>query len=113
VGGTVRWARHGDFPWWPALECYQSGTEILLRRHQEADAPRGARAARRGAGDDRLWYYFFGDESYAWLSRSDERYVAPFFQRSREARVYAGKVTPLQAFHISAVWRHISHLGCD
>jgi hypothetical protein len=87
----VRWARYGDFPWWPALECYQSGAEILLRRHH-SDTPTGARSARRGTGTNQLWYYFFGDESYAWLSRSDERYVAPFFQRSRDARAYAGKV---------------------
>jgi hypothetical protein len=91
VGGAVRWARYGEFPWWPALECFQSGPEIVLRRHQEG-TPTSASAVKRGAGNDQLWHFFFGDESYAWLSRSDQRFVVPFYQRSRDSRIYAGKV---------------------
>ena len=93
IGGAVRWARYGEFPWWPALECFQSGPEIALRNYQE-DAPTNtANTVRRGSGSGLRWYFFFGDEGYAWLPQNDPRYVVPFYQRSRESRIYAGKVS--------------------
>jgi hypothetical protein len=36
VGGTVKWAKVPEYAWWPALEFYQSGVEIVARRQLNA-----------------------------------------------------------------------------
>ena len=39
-------------------------------------------------------YYLFGDDSsYAYISNKDGKHVVPFYNKSREGRVYAGKVS--------------------
>ena len=105
---TVRWARHGEFPWWPALECYQSAIEVILRRYNQSEntttTSSSSSTARIYKNPNQrknsttssisyLWYYFFGDDSYSYLPREDSRYILPFYVKSRDSRIYAGKVT--------------------
>ena len=100
VGGAVKWARVPDFPWWPAVEFYQSGMEKIARKYRE-DQPSVSNPNRRADNQpgDKIWHFFFGDESYALISRSDSRYVVPFFAKSREARIYSAKVKKKAAFY--------------
>lgn len=102
----MKWARIPDFPWWPAVEFYQSGMEKVARKYRE-DQPNVTNANRRADKQpaDEILHYFFGDASYALISRTDSRYVVPFFAKSREARIYSAKViTP----HIFVVHSYVS-----
>lgn len=109
----MRWARHGEFPWWPALECYQSAIEIVLRRYNQSEntttTSSSSSTARIYKNPNQrknsttssisyLWYYFFGDDSYSYLPREDSRYILPFYVKSRDSRIYAGKVTFFLSF---------------
>lgn len=76
------------------MEFYQSGMEKIARKYRD-DQPSVSNPNRRADKQpaDEILHFFFGDESYALISRSDSRYAVPFFAKSREARIYSAKVS--------------------
>lgn len=78
--------------------------EKIARKYRE-DTSNVTNANRRADKQpvDEILHYFFGDASYALISRTDSRYVVPFFAKSREARIYSAKVLRMHMFHLLAI----------
>lgn len=118
VGGAVVWAKVAEYPWWPAQQFFQSGMELVacqqsvysgggggIDDENAFDYPRHHylhfrdhhRTAMNQIDTSHIvsLYYLFGDDSsYAYITNKDgKHHVIPFYNKSREGRFYAGKVS--------------------
>jgi len=128
VGGAVVWAKVAEYPWWPAQQFLQSGMELVacqqsvhttgvnvgvsvdddtlfyFPRHHYLHFRHRDRMAMNPIDRSHVsLYYLFGDNStYAYICNKDQRqrHVFPFYNKSREARFYSGKVSSLIMHYI-------------
>lgn len=87
VGYAVKWVRSADAVFWPALEFLQSGVKLAATIHSDTSSRSSTSTA------DKRLYYLFAEEKEMTLVASDTRFVVPFFAKSKETRLYLGKVT--------------------
>lgn len=112
------WAKIAEHPWWPAQQFFQSGMELVACQQSvytssggvdedyDADASQYPRhhylhfrhrdrmAMNQVDRSHVSLYYLFGDDSsYAYIFNKDGKHVVPFYNKSREGRFYAGKVS--------------------
>ena len=110
------WAKIAEYPWWPAQQFFQSGMELVAcqqsvytggavddddddvshySRHHYLHFRHQDRTIMNQIDRSHVsLYYLFGDDSsYAYISNKDGKHVVPFYNKSREGRFYAGKVS--------------------
>lgn len=90
VSSAIKWVRVTDTPFWPALEFLKSGLELILDRYSTNTVK--AASTAKIAEADRRTYYLFGEERYFSADSKEPRFVVPFLAKSKETRIYGGKV---------------------
>ncbi len=88
VGGAVKWVRAVDGAFWPALEMHPSGVQVVASRNHSSHSSSSATSSAPG----NKFYYLFAEERMVLMNSTDARLVVPYFVKSKESRMYCGKV---------------------
>lgn len=84
----MKWVRAVDGAFWPALEMHQSGVQVVANRYHSSHSS----SSTTSSGTENKFYYLFAEERMVLMNSTDARLVVPYFAKSKESRMYCGKV---------------------